>query len=219
MLIINREINNNTNTNTITITNTIDSNTNTNTNTNIINSNTNTNIINSNTIDSNTIDSNEKIHYDFLLELEEIKNLNSKIDEIFVNDNNYSNNNYNNSIIFNYNFKKEYTGGFIEYKRTLSSYANKKTNKLIRQIYWRIYEGLLTEILNICYYIIGLEDSGIPSKISQEELEISIKIISDAMKEVDISYRYLYLKNTELNYNFVIVKFSLDEKIKKIEYF
>lgn len=171
-------------------------------------------------VHNNITDSNEKNHNELLLELEEIKNLYSKIEEVFSNnDKNYKNNNYNKSIIFNYNFKKEYTDGFIEYKRTLSSYANTKIDKLIRQIYWRIYEGLVTENINVCYYIIGLEDSGIPSRISQEELDISIKIISDAMKEVDLCHRYLYLINTEFNYNFVIVKFTLDDKIKKIEYF
>ena len=39
------------------------------------------------------------------------------------------------------------------------------------------------------------------------------------MKEVNLCYKYLYLINTELNYNFVIVKFTLDDKMKKIEYF
>lgn len=174
-------------------------------------------------LNNNIVDSNEKNHNDLLLELEEIKNLYSKIEQVFLNydnnNNNNNNNNYDNSITFNYNFKKEYAGGFIEYKRTLSSYANTKVDKLIRQIYWRIYEGLVTENINICYYIIGLEDSGIPSRISKEELEISIKIISDAMKNIDLYHRYLYFINTELNYNFVIVKFILDDKIKKMEYF
>ena len=182
--------------------------------------------LNTNLNNNIVVDSNEKNHNDLLLELEEIKNLYSKIEQVFLNydnnnNNNYvnNNNNYDNSITFNYNFKKEYAGGFIEYKRTLSSYANTKVDKLIRQIYWRIYEGIVTENINICYYIIGLEDSGIPSRISKEELEISIKIISDAMKNQDIYHRYLYFINTELNYNFVIVKFILDDKIKKIEYF
>jgi hypothetical protein len=193
--------------------NTYVSNINTNTNTN-----TNTNInININTYQC--IDTNLNQINDDQLELEEIKNLYLKIEEIFLNNDKIFNNSYDDSIEFNYYFKKEYAGGFIEYKRTLSSYANTKIDKLIRQIYWRIYEGLVTENINMCYYIIGLEDSGIPSRMSKEELETSIKIISDAMTNVDLKFTYLYLHNTILNYNFVMVKFSLDDKNNNIEYF
>ncbi len=171
------------------------------------------NVNNSNIIQ----DQNEKNHNEILLQLEEIKKLSIKIENLFVNN---KQNNFLTLIEFNYDFKKEYAGGFIEYKRTLSSYGISKIDKLIRQIYWRIYEGLVTENVNLCYYIIGLEDSGIPSKITQEELEISINVISDAMKNVDLKFTYLYLYNSLLDYNFVIVKFLLDEKNNsEIEYF
>ena len=166
---------------------------------------------------NNLEDNYEKIHNEILFQLEEIRKLSLKIEKLFCN---YKQNSFLTKIEFNYNFKKEYAGGFIEYKRTLSSYAISKIDKLIRQVYWRIYEGLVTENVNQCYYIIGLEDSGIPSKISQEELEISIKIISDAMQNVDLKFSYLYLYNSLLDYNFVIVKFLLDDKNNgKIEYF
>ena len=162
-------------------------------------------------------DQNEKIHNDLLLQLEEIKKLSFRIENLF---NNNKQNSFLNKIEFNYNFKKEYAEGFIEYKRTLSSYAIYKIDKLVRQIYWRIYEGLVTENVNLCYYIIGLEDSGIPSKISQEELEISINVISNAMKNVDLRFTYLYLYNSFLDYNFIIVKFLLDKiNHNEIEYF
>jgi hypothetical protein len=158
---------------------------------------------------TNSYDQNEKTHNEILSQLEEIKKLSIEIKKLFENN---ELNSFSNKIKFNYNFKKEYTGGFIEYKRTLSSYATNKIDKLVRQIYWRIYEGLVTENVNLCYYIIGLEDSGVPSKITQEELEISIKVISDAMINIDLKFTYLYLYNSDLDYNFVIVKFLLDEK-------
>jgi hypothetical protein len=162
-------------------------------------------------------DPNEKIHNEILSELEEIKKLSLKIQNLFeINKQNI----FSNKIEFNYNFKKEYSDGFIEYKRTLSSYGINKIDKLVRQIYWRIYEGLVTENINFCYYIIGLEDSGVPSKITQEELENSIKVISDSMKNIDLQYTYLYLYNSILDYDFIIVKFLLEEKNNmQIEYF
>ena len=166
-------------------------------------------------------DSNVNINCDETpLQLEEIKKLSIIFDNIFKNN---ETNNFLNKIEFNYNFKEECSVGFIEYKRTLSSYGigsdknNKKnnktnkTNKLIRQIYWRIYEGLLHENINFCYYIIGLEDSGIPSNITQDELEISLEIISNSIKNINLNFTYLYLYNSNLDYNFIIVKFSLDD--------
>lgn len=166
---------------------------------------------------NNSNDPNEKTHNELILQMNEIKKLSLLIGKIFDNN---DQNNFLNPIEFNYDFKKEYADGFIEYKRTLSSYANTKIDKLIRQIYWRIYEGIVTENINLCYYIIGLEDSGIPSKISQDELEISINVISNAMKNIDLKFNYLYLHNSLLNYNFVVVKFSLDDKnTNLIEYF
>ena len=165
----------------------------------------------------NIDDQYEKNHNEILVQMEEIKKLSIEVENLFENNNQ---NSFLTPIEFNYNFKKEYSGGFIEYKRTLSSYATSKIDKLVRQIYWRIYEGLVTESVNLCYYIIGLEDSGIPSNMSQEELETSIKIISNTMKNVDLIFTYLYLYNSVLNYNFVIVKFLLDEKNNnEIEYF
>lgn len=138
-------------------------------------------------------------------QLDEINKLSFKIDNLFDNNNQ---NIFSNRIEFNYNFKKEFQNGPIEYKRTLSSYEMSKKDKLIRQIYWRIYEGLITNNINTCYYIIGLEDSGIPSNISEEEIKKSIKIICDTIQNIDLKFTYLYFTNSEQNYNFVIVKFQ-----------
>lgn len=171
-------------------------------------------IINNTNNSEDIDDPNEKNHNEILLQLEEIKKLSIIIDNIFLNNNI---NNFSNPIEFNYNFKKEYSGGFIEYKRTLTSYVNSKINKLIRQIYWRIYEGIITENINLCYYIIGLEDSGFPSYSSEKELENSLQIILETLIDIDLKITYLYLYNSILNYNFIIVKFSLDNN--KIEYF
>lgn len=153
-------------------------------------------------------------------ELDEIKLLSNKINNLFET---YTNipNDYLTKIEFNYNFNKENTNGYIEYKRTLSSYIdNNKINKLIRQIYWRMYEGLVMENIKICYYIIGLEDSGKPSYSTQNDLDKSIEIISNTIKKMNLNliFEYIYLFNSVLNYNFIIVKFSAcDTKTNWIE--
>ncbi len=169
-----------------------------------------------NKILNNHIDEHEKNHNEILSQLEEIKNLSEKINNLFKNN---QTNSFLNPIIFNYNFKKEYAGGFIEYKRTLTSYANLKIDKLIRQIHWRIYEGFVTDGTKICYYIIGLEDSGLPSNISKEELEISLEIIKGALVNTSLVISYLCLNNSINNYNFLIVKFFLTDNDQCVEYF
>ncbi len=156
-----------------------------------INSNSNSNINSDNT----------------LYELNEIKKLSTNIEKIFSTS---VLNNFSTSFEFNYDFKNEYSNGHIEYKRTLSSYANTKIDKLIRQIYWRIYEGSVINNIKICYYIIGLEDSGLPSNISKEELENSINIMSDTLANTELIFSYLFLHNTIKNYNFIIVKIWLE---------
>lgn len=146
------------------------------------------------------------------IELNEIKKLSENIEKIF------SDNSNTKIPIFNWDFKKEYSNGNIEYKRTLSTYKN-KMEKLLRQIYWRIYEGIITENKKKCYYIIGIEDSGIPSKTTLKELEISIEIIKETIINTELNYDYLYLKNTIHDYKFIIIKIWLNNDDKKIEYF
>lgn len=159
----------------------------------------------------------EKSHNKILQELDEIKKLSNKIEELFTNINE---NSLENPINFNWDFKKEYMNGFIEYKRTLSTYCDEtKINKLIRQIHWRIYEGITTENTNTCYYIIGLEDSGIPSYINSMELEKSIEVIKNAILETELKFTCIYTHNTMKNYNFAIVKFWLGENNQNVEYF
>ena len=155
-----------------------------------------------------------------IYEFEEINKLSKLFDNLFVNySTNLDENNINNPIEFNYAFKKEFATGKIEYKRTLTSYIiNEKKDKLIRQIYCRIYEGLITDNIGLCYYLIGIEDSGKPSFINDTELKESIKFIKNNIEYTDIKFVLIFLKNTIKNYKFVVIKFWI-ESINKIEYF
>ena len=111
-------------------------------------------------------------------------------------------------VIFNHIYEKEFERGNIEYKRTLESYTtNNKTNKLIRQIYWRMYEGVMCINKECCYYIIGIEDSGHPSFLTKKELCDSLNFISKCISDIEITYEYLFIKNTIINYDYIIIKF------------
>jgi len=111
-------------------------------------------------------------------------------------------------IIFNYVYEKEIERGNIEYKRSLESYnENDKINKLIRQIYWRIYEGIINIDKECCYYIIGIEDSGFPSFLTTKEIFNSLSFISKIINETELDYSYLLVKNTILKNEYMIVKF------------
>ncbi len=146
----------------------------------------------------------------------EIKNILELFDKIFKNN---SPNNLDNLIDITYEFKKEFSNGSIEYKRSLISYNNNdKIDKLTRQIYWRIYEGLVTENIQLCYYIIGLEDSGKPSNITLDEYQKSLNTISLAIDDTQIQSTHLFIKNTFNNSIILVIKLWL-EKENKIEYF
>ena len=146
----------------------------------------------------------------------EIKKISVLFDNLF--EKNHSNN-LDKVIDMSYNFKKEFSNGSIEYKRSLISYNNSdKINKLIRQIYWRIYEGVVTENVQLCYYIIGLEDSGIASTISSDELIKSLNIINNAIYDTYIQSSHLFMKNTYNNSIILVIKLWI-EKENKIEYF
>ena len=82
-----------------------------------------------------------------------------------------------------------------------------KTNKLIRQIYWRIYEGVVNIDKECCYYIIGIEDSGLPSFLSINELKESLDFIAKSTYDSELDYSCLLMKNSIFNYNFLVVKF------------
>jgi hypothetical protein len=111
-------------------------------------------------------------------------------------------------VIFNYVYEKEIERGNIEYKRSLESYnENDKTNKLIRQIYWRIYEGVVSIDKECCYYIIGIEDSGSPSFLTTKEIFNSLCFISETIKKTELDYSYLLVENTILKNEYMIVKF------------
>ena len=158
----------------------------------------------------------------FSEEFNKINELSNILDDLFLKNKkfvltNISTNNDNINledfqIIFNYKYDREFERGNIEYKRTLESYTqNDKTNKLIRQIHWRIYEGVVCIDSECCYYIIGIEDSGNPSFLSKKELLNSLNFISKCVDGSEIIYSYLFVKNTILNYEYVIVKFLPNE--------
>ncbi len=151
--------------------------------------------------------------------LRKIIKLGNKFEYLFDYNLNIKKNNIDNPIKIKYKFCKEYELGFIEYKRTLSTYTDKK-GKLLRQIYWRLHENY-TETLNIlnfltCYYVIGLEDDGTSSNLSQSELDKSLKIILQTISDTNINIKYLYLFN-EINKSYLLlIKFQLD--LNNIDY-
>ena len=153
----------------------------------------------------------------FSNEFDKINILSNKIEELFKASESYINTHKINNtdelknipkVIFNYVYEKEIERGNIEYKRSLESYnKNDKTNKLIRQIYWRIYEGIVSIDKECCYYIIGIEDSGSPSFLTTKEIADSLCFISEIITETDLDYSYLLVENTILNNVYIIVKF------------
>lgn len=118
-----------------------------------------------------------------------------------------------------YKFPFEYQYGFIEYKRTLSTYLNKK-DKLLRQILWRMSESILYSNITkpICYYIIGLEDDGKTSNLSKDELEKSLEILQSTISDTKIKKNIVYLFN-ELNKSLVLVIKLWLEEINGFNYF
>lgn len=147
---------------------------------------------------------------------DKINILSNEIEELFNISKSYVNTHKINTIdelknipkvIFNYVYEKEIERGNIEYKRSLESYnENDKTNKLIRQIYWRIYEGVVSIDKECCYYIIGIEDSGSPSFLTTKEIFNSLCFISETIKETELDYSYLLIENTILKNEYMIVK-------------
>lgn len=183
-------------------------------------------MINYNNKTTNTIQDNNILpltnEFDNILifqdEYHKMNILSNKIEELFLFSKSYiKTNNINElenifQVIFNYNYEKEIERGNIEYKRTLVSYdENNKTNKLISQIYWRIYEGLVSINKEYCYYIIGIEDSGLPSFLTKKEIFNSLCFISKTLLNTDLNYSYLIVKNTLLNYDYIIVKFYMED--------
>jgi hypothetical protein len=148
-----------------------------------------------------------------------------------------------NPIIFNYEFSKEIDYGFIEYKRTLINYDIKKS-KLLRQIYWRIsefsnytgihlvnkqkefqeiYDKINKDICNyninynLCYYIIGLENSGIYSNININELLNSLNIIKKIICDTNIKCEHMFLFNKKYNSYILLLKLYI-ENINYLEW-
>lgn len=152
--------------------------------------------------------------------IRKIVKLASKFDYLI---NNFTN---SNCINIKYKFCKEFESGYIEYKRTLTTYNNKK-GKLLRQIYWRLHENYIqNEMISSnldfklkCFYVIGLEDSGTPSNSSLEELDNSLQIILESIKDTNINIIYLYLFN-EINKSYLLlVKFELKPEFIDWDYF
>lgn len=136
----------------------------------------------------------------------DIFDLNLSLQNLF--DNNKSNDFYNPINIYLI-FSKELEYGIIEYKRTLISYYN-KTDKLLRQILWRINQDSDFNLnTNSCFYIIGIEDSGADSKLSTEELNLSLLILKNTIINTNISLHYLYLLNKNSNSLIIVAKLSM----------
>jgi hypothetical protein len=100
---------------------------------------------------------------------------------------------------------KENDFGFIEYKRTLFTYKLKLA-KLKTQIYWRMSEGLTYNSQSTCYYIVGIEDSGVVKyPIDQEEIISTLNIVNKCIENSDIKYicKQIIYQNNPL----LIIKF------------
>lgn len=160
-----------------------------------------------------------KIENDFIIGVEDDLDSIQQLSLIFYRlfDSNLPNTTLN-PVLIDYKFNKENANGLIEYKRTLLSYSN-KNDKLLRQIYWRIYEGLVTENTKMCYYIIGLDDSGISANISEKELAESLDILNLTIQNTELKSTYLYVKNIFDNSLILIIRLWLDNTDNRIEYF
>ena len=152
-------------------------------------------------------------------EIRRILRLNSKFEYLF------SQNELMSPMKIKYKFCKENENGFIEYKRTLSTYTEKK-GKLLRQIYWRIHENFIEQLNKDnksirlkCFYVIGLEDNGSSSKMSLEELNESLEIITEAIKNTNINIIYLYLLNEIDKSYLLLVKLELDNDLVNFDFF
>lgn len=76
-------------------------------------------------------------------------------------------------------FEKERYYGKIEYKLKLNNTSEKRMEKLITQMLFRIREGQ-----GECFYVIGVEDNGNPLGLKQDELEESEKILYLMVKKI-----------------------------------
>lgn len=154
--------------------------------------------------------------------IRKILRLDKKINEILdiIEKSKCFNNSLSNPFIIKYKFSTEYEFGFIEYKRTLSSYLTKKY-KLLRQILWRLSESVVFSQIKkpTCYYIIGLEDNGDTSYQNNEEFEKSLKIILDSIIDTNIKYKLVYLYNELNKSNLLIIKFWIEEELNNFNYF
>lgn len=177
------------------------------------------NITNQTNVEKNNIQLENSFN-DLLIfsdEFDKINILSNKIENLFETSKSYINTHKINTVdelknipkvVFNYIYEKEIERGNIEYKRTLETYnENEKTNKLIRQIYWRMYEGVVSVDKECCYYIVGIEDSGSPSFLTENEIFNSLNFISNTISETDLNYSYLLVQNTILGNIYLIVKF------------
>ncbi len=155
---------------------------------------------------NNSEDSDENINY-INVSKRKILGLDKKLNIIFN-----SNREINNPTSIKYKFSYEYDYGFIEYKRTLSTYSG-KIKKLLRQIYWRMYQSSIyfENCDPKCYYLIGLEDNGFPSNINLEELDESLKIIKKSIENTDIKLEYLYLNNELYKSYILVIKLSISK--------
>jgi len=139
---------------------------------------------------------------------QDIVNLHNIFDNLFLN---HKQNNYYEPVLFNHDFIPEVDTGFIEYKRTLVNY-DVKTDKLLRQIYWRLSESFYYSF-NFCYYIIGLDNSGIYSNINHSDLDASLQVIIKTIHNRNINLKYIYLFNKNFNSYIIICKLFIDNSM------
>jgi GTPase len=96
-------------------------------------------------------------------------------------------------------FPPEIESGNIEYKRKLINKDNKRIEQLTTQLNWRLNEGFIKYDIYKASYIIGVEDNGNFSKLLEEDIDKSIKLlelISSKCNSKIINITKIFLNNS-----------------------
>ena len=107
------------------------------------------------------------------------------------------------------NYKEEIDYGNIEYKLKLNNVPEKRLEKLVSQMQFRLREGN-----GECFYEIGVEDNGNPLGLNKDELEESLKTLYLMTQKINAKMTILNYRDGKqgLIGEILIIK---EEKVKK----
>jgi GTPase len=109
-------------------------------------------------------------------------------------------------------FGEEINCGNREYKYVLDNLTDKRINKLATQMNFRLTEGN-----GECFYLIGVEDSGKATGLSQYDLDQSIKVLQLIASKIDAQLNLLNYRSGLIG-NIGEIHITKEQKIKnKIE--